>query len=82
MGENYYVNEIYEVNKFRFIASYGGNDNNAVYGNTKSSNWNIGVKYALSKNSELIAGFDQRQDDTLDLSFDTFTIGLNTNFDN
>ena len=82
LGENYNVNAIYEFNRFRFIASYGGNDNSTVYGNSKYTNWNVGVKYALSKDSELIAGFDQRQDDTLGLSFDTFTIGLNTNFDN
>lgn len=80
LGENYYVNAIYRYKRFRFIASYGGNDDADVYGNNEFTNWNIGVKYDLSKDSELIAGFDGRTDDDLNLDFNTFTVGLNTNF--
>ncbi len=82
LGKNFYVNAIYRHNRYRFIASYGGNDDAPVYGSNDFSNWNIGVKYDLSKDSELIIGFDGREDNDLNLDFNTFTIGLNTNFEN
>ncbi len=82
LGENFYVNAIYRHKRYRFITSFGGNDDSDVYGNNEFTNWNVGVKYDLSKDSELIVGFDGRTDDDLDLDFNTFTIGLNTSFDN
>ncbi len=82
LGKNYFVNAIYRHKRYRFIASYGGNDDADVYGNNEVTNWNLGMKYDLSKHSELIVGFDRRTDNDLDHDFNTFSFGINTSFGN
>jgi len=48
-----------------------------VYGEKDWNNWSVGVKYALTKKSELLAAWNQRIDDTDNRDFNTPTVGVN-----
>lgn len=80
LGKNFYVNGIYFIDRFRLIAAYGQNRDGLVYGNKDWDNWSLGVKYALTPRSELLAAWNQRSDETADQRFNTFTLGLNAKF--
>lgn len=43
-------------------------------------NWSLGLKYALTKRSELLVAWDQRINDTGDQDFSTLTLGPNAKF--
>lgn len=80
LGKQQYVNGIYKLDKTRFIVGYGKTDDRVANGNKDWANWSVGVKYALTKKSELLAAYNQRQNDTDGLDFNTFTVGINAKF--
>ncbi|WP_296699038.1 porin [Thiocapsa sp. UBA6158] len=88
LGRNMYFNGIYGIDRFRIIAAYGQNRDSAVYGRVVDGvlydrdwdNWSLGVKYALTDRSELLAAWNQRIDDTDNQDFNTFTVGVNAKF--
>jgi predicted porin len=88
LGRNLYFNGIYGIDRFRIIAAYGQNRDATVYGRVVDGvledrdwdNWSLGIKYALTDRSELLAAWNQRIDDTDSQDFNTFTVGLNAKF--
>lgn len=80
LGRNTYANLIYHINGFRLIGAYGQNRDGDVYGEKDWDNWSLGVKYALTKRSELLAAWNQRIDDTDSKDFNTLTVGVNAKF--
>ncbi len=80
LGENYYANAIYRIDKFRLIGAYGQTDGRVPNGDDDWSNWSLGVKYDLTKRSELLAAWNRRMNDTDDTDFDTVTVGINAKF--
>ncbi len=80
LGTNLYGNLIYYIDKFRIIGAYGQNRDGVVYGDKDWDNWSLGVKYALTKKSELLAAWNHRIDDTGNKDFNTLTVGINAKF--
>lgn len=88
LGNNLYANIIYRVSDFRLIGAYGQNRDAAVYGVIQNGewverdwdNWSLGVKYALTEHSELLAAWNQRIDHTERDNFNTVTVGLKARF--
>jgi|GEM_PF-3279259 len=80
LGKNWYLNGIYRIGHTRLIAAYGESNDRVANGNKDWNNWSIGAKYDLTKKSELLAAWNRRTDDTDNLDFDTFTIGVNAKF--
>ena len=64
------------------IASYSENYDAVVYGENEFSNWNLGIKSSVGEGSEIVAAFNRHSDNTNNLDYDIFTLGLNTSFGN
>ncbi|RME80422.1 MAG: porin [Caldilineae bacterium] len=80
LGRNTYVNAIYKTGRLRIIGAYGQNRDGTVYGNKDWNDWSLGVKYNLTKKSELLAAWNSRRDDTANKDFNTLTVGFNAKF--
>lgn len=80
LGNNTYVNGIYTIDKIQYIVAYGRNRDRVANGNKDWNNWSVGLKYALTKSSELLSAFNNFTDDTADLDFRTITVGINARF--
>jgi uncharacterized coiled-coil protein SlyX len=80
LGKNFLVNGIYTIREFRIIGTYGQNRDARVYGMDDWNNGSLGIKYDLTKNSELLAAWNHLWDSTNNDDFDTFTIGVNAKF--
>lgn len=78
LGNNIYVNGIYKIDKLRLIATYGQNRDATQYGNREIDAMSAGVKYALSKTTELFGVYNIRDEGTL--KYNTISSGLNIKF--
>ncbi|MGC8808217.1 MAG: porin [Thiomonas sp.] len=84
LGRNAYVNGTYQFGLFKLIAAYGQNRNATQFFNRAIDTWSIGTKYALTKDSELIAAWVNRHEDAYSTTpartYQIFTIGINAKF--
>jgi hypothetical protein len=80
LGKNIMLNGIYTIDRFHIIGTYGQNRDAEVYDNDDWNNGSLGVKYDLTKNSELLAAWNHRWNSTDNQDFDTFTMGINAKF--
>lgn len=84
MGTNAYLNGTCTLGKTTFIATLGLNRDAATYNNRKIDTWTVGAKYALTKDSELLAAWVNRHEDafrtTPEKDFQILTMGINAKF--
>jgi hypothetical protein len=80
LGKNLYGNLIYTLGKYQFIGAYGRNRDRVPNGERDWNNFSLGLKYALTRDSELFGAWNRLSDDTADEDFDTVTVGINAKF--
>lgn len=80
LGRNIMVNGIYTLDRYHVIGTYGQNRSGRVYGNDDWNNGSLGVKYDLTRHSELLAAWNHGWNDTTNQDYDTFTVGINAKF--
>ncbi len=80
LGRNIMANAIYTIGHYHVIGTYGQNRDGRVYGNDDWNNTSLGLKYDLTKSSELLAAWNHNWNDTDSLDYDTLTMGINAKF--
>jgi hypothetical protein len=80
LGRNIMANVIYTIAHYHVIGTYGQNRDGRVYGNDDWNNASLGVKYDLTRDSELLVAWNHLRNDTDGLDYDTLTMGINAKF--
>jgi len=84
LGTNVYLNGTYKLGKATLIATLGRNRDAVTYKNRDIDTWSLGTKYALTKDSELLAAWVDRDEDAFGTTpskrFQILTVGINVKF--